>query len=60
MKLQLKIDKYGMVHNLLTPDGEEIEGIAEIDLPPLRDDKFSLVTVKFYLTSGSLNLDEPG
>ncbi len=56
MELRLQINGDGIAHKLISPDGEEVSGIAEIILPVLDDNDVPLVTVKFYLTSGILTL----
>jgi len=55
MELRLQINSDGIAPKLLTPDGEEINGISEIILPSL-DDNPSLLTVKFRVTSGIIAL----
>lgn len=53
MKLQLKIDGEKLNYKLLTPNGEEIEGIEDIKIST---EDFPLVTVKLLICSGTLDL----
>jgi hypothetical protein len=47
MKLQLKIDNCGTGYKLVTPDGEEIEGVEEVIFLEREKDGFQSVLVRF-------------
>ena len=56
MKLVLKVDERGNSYKLMTETGEEIEGVAEIELPTLRYGHDQVVTVRLGYLDMHVNL----
>lgn len=57
MKLHLQINNNGLSYKLVTPSGEEIEGVTSVILPELGvDNNFPEVTVRFMLSDCDIGL----
>jgi len=57
MQLHIKADQYGRVVRVLTPNGEEIEGVVRVELPQdLSVDDFPLVKVVFAVDEIRIDL----